>query len=134
MSNQRRTQKKTAGKSKKKVGKTRKPKKPERHTKFREHEKFMQQIPADLRVEIEKLMDYETKITRGLKDANIAKLFVKDPSAALKKMKVPQSAGLRKRLNQATRPAELLEKKTFTLPTGQTISPNVKIRITKKGS
>jgi hypothetical protein len=78
-------------------------------------------------------MDYETQITGGLKDAKIAELFVKDPAAALKKMRVPHSAGLRKRLNEATRTAELLEKKTFVLPTGQAISPNVRIRITRKG-
>jgi hypothetical protein len=134
MSNQRSPKKQAAAKSKKNVEKTSKTQKPTGRKSFGEHEKFMQQIPADLRFEIEKLMDYETKITGALKDDKMANLFIKDPAAALKKMRVPHSASLKKRLNQATRAAGLLEKRTFTLPTGQTISPNVRIRITKKGS
>lgn len=95
-------------------------------------EEILGRLQPNLRNEMKDLLRQEKKIVAALQRGDHAKLFLTNPGEALNRMGIKVPPQLRNRLKQTSQPDFTL-KRTFRLPNGQEITPNVRIRfVTKK--
>ncbi|MCV7384560.1 hypothetical protein [Mycolicibacter longobardus] len=79
---------------------------------------------------VEELAEHEKRLLDHLADPAATKAFLADPSAVLRRLKIPVPAAIahRLRLPDANRIGDLTAR-PVGLPNGQTITPRAKIRI-----
>ena len=92
---------------------------------------LMKKMPADLLEEIAGLQVHEKKILEALKNENLAKRYLVDPAAVLRELKIPLPPNLRHRLKRLKGLEDITQPRTFTLPSGQQITPRVRVRFTR---
>ena len=91
---------------------------------------FLDQVPPDLRKEIESLRTHEAKILAALKNPKMSDLYLHNPKALFAALKIPLPAGLSRRLKNQPIQHAFLQQRAFRLPTGQIITPKVSVRFT----
>ena len=91
---------------------------------------YFDRMSRELKAEMAMLVKHEARIVEKLKDREMANLFAENPVAALSKMDVPVPAQLKKRLSQGL--AGMLKPRSFRLPNGQIITPQVNIHFTER--
>lgn len=92
-------------------------------------EDLLRRLPVDVRKQLEGLRAHDKAITDGLKSKEMTELFLRDPVAALRKLKIPIPVELAARVGKVQEFGALLSRKTFQLPNGRSVTPNVNIRI-----
>jgi hypothetical protein len=92
-------------------------------------EKSLRFAPASLHESLRELQKRQEELGRVLDDESSQRLFQEDPVAALHAAGIEISAELRKRLRRLPKLAEELNGRSFLLPTGQVITPKVRIRV-----
>ena len=87
------------------------------------------QLPEDARKALESLRRHGPRIAARLEqDEQAYAHFVRDPVGALKAMGIEVPPELQRLGRPNPRAAELLRPPTVRLPSGQTVTPNVRIR------
>lgn len=94
---------------------------------------FRDKLPRNLLDALEQLTAHEAKIMQALSDPQLAKLFAENPAAALRRMNIPISPLLARKLEEAARGGRLAQFRSHQLPNGQTLKPNVRLRFVKGG-
>lgn len=94
-------------------------------------EELLQRLTPSLRKEIESLRAYEDRIVSALEDGETRDVFLKNPAVVLNQLELPLSATLKKRLKNGTGGEALSRVRRFRLPTGQVITPRVRVRFTR---
>jgi hypothetical protein len=92
---------------------------------------LMKKMPADLLEEIAALQVHEKKILEALKNEKLAKRYLVDPAAVLRELKIPLPPNLKHRLKMLKGLEDITRPRTFTLPSGQQITPRVRVRFTR---
>jgi hypothetical protein len=95
-------------------------------------DEFIDQAPPDLRDEIRGLRKFEGKIMNAMKDPKMNDMFLRNPKAFFAALKIPLPPGLNRRLKNQAMQQGFLQSRAFRLPTGQTITPKLKVRFTGK--
>lgn len=94
-------------------------------------DELLEKLPPTLREEIESLRKYDDQILSALQDEATRAVFLRDPGAVLRRLDLPLSSVLNKRLKKSTGGEELLRERRFRLPDGRIITPKINIRFTK---
>lgn len=89
-----------------------------------------EQLGPRLRAEFEEIEKSEAKILRGLTSKRTAEEFLKDPAAALRRMKVRVPPITAARLKDPSPLAGLVAPRRYQLPNGQVVTAKVKVRFT----
>lgn len=95
-------------------------------------EESLRFAPATLHKALRELGDQSEKLEKFLDDEAGQKLFQKDPVAALQEAGIKAPPELRKRLRQLPNFAAELNGRSFLLPTGEVITPNIRVRVRGK--
>lgn len=90
----------------------------------------VEQLGPRLRAEFEAVEKSEAKILKGLAEERIAKEFVHDPAAALRRMKVDVPPIMAARLKNPEPFGALVAPRSYQLPNGQVVTARVKVRFT----
>jgi hypothetical protein len=88
--------------------------------------------PASLRKSLRELQKQQDKLGKVLDEKSGQKLFQEDPVKALDAAGIKAPPELRKRLRQLPKLAAELNGRSFLLPTGEVITPNVRVRVRGK--
>lgn len=91
---------------------------------------LFQQLPEDLRTELEGMKKHTETVLGKLKDEKVKQAFLENPTQALAAMGVPISPQLRQRLASQNLPKNLLTPRSYRLINGQIITPKIKINFT----
>ena len=83
-----------------------------------------------LRAELEEIEKSEAKILRGLSSKRTAEEFLKDPAAALRRMKVGVPPITAARLKDPSPLTGLVAPRRYQLPNGQIVTAKVTVRFT----
>jgi hypothetical protein len=92
-------------------------------------EKSLRFAPASLHESLLGLQKRQEELGRLLDEDSGQKLFQKDPLKALYAAGIPVPTDLRKHLRRLPKLAEELNGRSFLLPTGEVITPKVRIRV-----
>jgi hypothetical protein len=91
---------------------------------------IVEQLGPRLRAEFEELTKSEAKILRGLAAKGTAEEFVRDPAAALRRMKVDVPPTIAARLKNPELLGDIIAPRSYQLPNGQVVTPRVTVRFT----
>ena len=92
---------------------------------------FARRMSPKLREAVESLRKQEDKILKVLEKKEVQEEFLRDPAAVLEKAGIKIPPLLRKRLKPDADPAAHLKIDPIRLPTGQVVSPKVRVNIVK---
>jgi hypothetical protein len=95
-------------------------------------ERSLRFAPASLHKSLRELQKQQDKLGKFLDDESGQKLFQEDPVKALDAAGIKAPPELRKRLRQLPKLAAELNGRSFLLPTGEVITPNVRVRVRGK--
>ena len=88
------------------------------------------QLGPRLRAEFEQIEKSEAKILRGLSNKRTAEEFLRDPAAALRRMKVDVPPIMAARLKDPSLLEPLVAPRRYQLPNGQVVTAKVTVRFT----
>jgi hypothetical protein len=89
-----------------------------------------EQLGPRLRAELEQIEKSEAKILRGLSSKRTAEEFLRDPAAALRRMKVDVPPIMAARLKEPSPLIGLVAPRRYQLPNGQVVTARVTVRFT----
>ncbi len=118
----------TAGKGTEKAAKPTAQKAPP--TPVGERVPIVEHLGPRLREELDAVSRSEAKILRALRREDAAEEFVRDPAAALRRMKVDVPPIMAARLKEPSPLAGLLAPRSYQLPNGQVVTARVRVHLT----
>jgi len=91
---------------------------------------IVEQLGPRLRAEFDQIEKSEAKILRGLSNKRSAEEFLRDPAAALRRMKVEVPPIMAARLKDPSPLTPLVAPRRYQLPNGQIVTARVRVRFT----
>lgn len=92
------------------------------------HFAFLDKLSPHIKTQMEDVFLQEAKIKKQLSDSKQLKMFTSNPKLFFENAKIELSPIVKKRI-EAFKYEEAIEAKTFVLPNGETIKPNININI-----